>query len=542
VSVTNRRKARGHWVVTFLASWMFLTTFASASLRGHVSGQNEYRSEEVTVRGTLARTGKAGDLFTLTLDQPLQVHDPGERNPETTVTLRLQYAGFEGKHVELTGKLRPAFGPGTAEVVVKAIHVVDDLAINSNDVQRQLDTLIEGATWAAPRHPTSILPFSDWEPVPLALAQIETVDGIRVEVCIKKDESATPEDKSSLAEQCSRKSETALSPREAAQILTEWVVAPRDVWFDHFSHTGLSTRSLEMRQSKGKDFVLELQPYGVGILVFDDCSGVYMVSRYNAAAVKPKNSQPSDCGCQPQPGQRSLADGQDKDPDQRLLRQAQYTVDQFLARFHQTLDLGPALDEFGLEDQRQMAEALATGKLCGNSTALKDGICPFEFMISGLDEKFARKVSLSDIRRFSIAVLNLFYLFNDLPFATCKNNDEACYQSRFAEAEGLLGPELSAADPVKDEVQLQDSLKKVETRLSRLRAMFPRGVFESEVYRENMKRFAEHEFPAKFSTENASIEGTTGKVIIAGKDLFSFWLVERNGEVKIWKIGAPWND
>ena len=85
----------------------------------------------LTVRGVLARSGKAGNLWTLTLDHPLQVHDPGVADPQASAQLRLlrfvggrsgpQNPSYDGKHVELTGTLIPPFAPGGAAVRVRTI-------------------------------------------------------------------------------------------------------------------------------------------------------------------------------------------------------------------------------------------------------------------------------------------------------------------------------------------------------------------------------------------------------------------------------------
>ena len=62
-------------------------------------------------------------------------------------------------------------------------------------------------------------------------------------------------------------------------------------WQNNFSHTGLSeyTRSLNL-QSEGKSFVLELQPYGVGMVVFPDGGTIYIVSPCNAAGARPSDT------------------------------------------------------------------------------------------------------------------------------------------------------------------------------------------------------------------------------------------------------------
>lgn len=88
----------------------------------------------VTVRGVLSRGGKAGNLWTLTLDSPLQTHDPGPANPQATVRLEeLRFIGgrtgpqdpsYDGKHVEVTGTLISPFGPRAAGVRVRTITLI----------------------------------------------------------------------------------------------------------------------------------------------------------------------------------------------------------------------------------------------------------------------------------------------------------------------------------------------------------------------------------------------------------------------------------
>jgi hypothetical protein len=94
-------------------------------------GQTRQTVEPVTVRGVLSRSGKAGDLWTLTLDHPIQVQDPGAANLQLSVQIQLlrfiggregpQDPRYDGKHVELTGTLVPPYGPGVAAVRVGTI-------------------------------------------------------------------------------------------------------------------------------------------------------------------------------------------------------------------------------------------------------------------------------------------------------------------------------------------------------------------------------------------------------------------------------------
>lgn len=66
---------------------------------------------------------------------------------------------------------------------------------------------------------------------------------------------------------------------------------PQKYWQSNFSHTGLReyTRSLNL-ESEGKNFVLELEPYGVGMVVFLDAGTVYIVSPCNAAGARPSET------------------------------------------------------------------------------------------------------------------------------------------------------------------------------------------------------------------------------------------------------------
>jgi hypothetical protein len=96
------------------------------------------------------------------------------------------------------------------------------------------------------------------------------------------------------AKQCDSKPEQGVSAREAARVLSEWVVVPKDLWFNHFSHTGMGppyNRVLQLRQTDGKNFVLEVEPYGTGMVVFENGGAAYLVSPCNAAAIEPKSSE-----------------------------------------------------------------------------------------------------------------------------------------------------------------------------------------------------------------------------------------------------------
>ena len=89
----------------------------------------------VTVRGVLSRGGKAGNLWTLTLDSPLQTYDPGPANRRAAVRLeRLRFIGgrdgpqdpsYVGKHVEVTGTLISPVGPGSARIRVRTITLIN---------------------------------------------------------------------------------------------------------------------------------------------------------------------------------------------------------------------------------------------------------------------------------------------------------------------------------------------------------------------------------------------------------------------------------
>ena len=99
---------------------------------------------------------------------------------------------------------------------------------------------------------------------------------------------------------CDAKSERGISPSEVAQVLTEWVVVPEDYWGNNFSHTGLPDyhRFLKLRQTYGKDFVLVLEPYGTGMVVFEDGGGAYVVSPCNATGLRAKAKQVRPCSSQ----------------------------------------------------------------------------------------------------------------------------------------------------------------------------------------------------------------------------------------------------
>jgi hypothetical protein len=268
-----------------------------------ITGFTNVRTTElVTVRGVLSCSGLAGDLWTLTLDVPLDIHDPSDRQRGRTQQLKvLRFVGgrqgpkdpsSEGKHVELTGNLTAPFAGGSAGVQVKEIKL---LPAEEPATTRELIELLNRKT--RPESPTirSIAAFNNWEPLPLPLDTAETLDGIRLSGCGPESHWAARHNGSKRSPPCGQTSERGVSVGEAAGVLASWVVVPQDLWFNQFSHAGPEyNRSVKLRRiNGGKDFTLQIHPYGIGLVIFDDGSDAYLASRCNAAGIKPKQVQPS---------------------------------------------------------------------------------------------------------------------------------------------------------------------------------------------------------------------------------------------------------
>lgn len=245
--------------------------------------------QAVTVRGILTRGGKAGNLWTLTLDQPFQAYDAREldRTQKMVLLRELGFIGgrqgpqdpnLERKHVELTGNLLLPFGPGRTGVIVKKITVLNDPP--EADVT-QLQRKLEDGQKSYPGPPQYVISFKAWNRLPLSLDKIETLDGIWVSSCTEDREHRLSEEE---AKRCNEKSEKGVSVSEAARVLSHWVVVPKDFWSNNFSHTGWPDyhRVLKLRQTDGQNFVLDLEPYGTGVIVFEDGGGAYLVSPCNA--------------------------------------------------------------------------------------------------------------------------------------------------------------------------------------------------------------------------------------------------------------------
>jgi hypothetical protein len=246
-------------------------------------------TEPITVRGVLSRGGKAGDLWTLTLDGPYQAHDAAQSNTDRNTVLRqLSFVGhrqgpqdpsLDGKHLELTGRLIVPFGPGRAGVVVSAINILSGELISTQHVienqlgqlRRQLPPSSQYARSSEP-----------WKPLPLK--HVETTDGLEIS-------GFTGQSSKTISPAPGAQSENVIPLSEAAEVISEWIVVPQNYWRNNFSHTGFPeyTRSLNL-QSEGKTFVLELQPYGVGMLVFLDGGTIYIVSPCNAAGARPSDT------------------------------------------------------------------------------------------------------------------------------------------------------------------------------------------------------------------------------------------------------------
>ena len=250
-----------------------------------------------TVRGTLSRGGKAGNLWTLILDGPLEARDPTAVHPAKTVMLNEltfmggrqgpQNSGFDGKHVELRGTLISPLFPERTGVIVKTITVLSDSdKANRPWLQRQLEEL----QTPYPVPPRYVVGFRNWEPLPLSLDDLETLDGIPIGGCTDARKERLSSDLSTL---CDQKAESGISPSEAVRVLSEWVVVPKDFWLNNFSHTDQYRRVLKVRQTRGKDLVLELDPYGIAMVVFEDGGGAYLVSPCNAAGRKDRADRES---------------------------------------------------------------------------------------------------------------------------------------------------------------------------------------------------------------------------------------------------------
>ena len=88
----------------------------------------------VTVRGVLHRGGKAGNVWTLELDEPLNVPDPTRPDTDKAVSLKVlrfiggsdgpQKSAYDNKHVELTGTVIGPFGFDAAGVRVKKVTIL----------------------------------------------------------------------------------------------------------------------------------------------------------------------------------------------------------------------------------------------------------------------------------------------------------------------------------------------------------------------------------------------------------------------------------
>lgn len=246
-------------------------------------------TEPITVRGVLSRGGKAGDLWTLILDEPYPAHDPAQSNTDgNTVLHQLSFVGrrqgvqdpsLDGKHVELTGRLVIPFGPGRAGVVVSAINILPG---ELNSTQHVIENQLGHLRRQLPPSPQYALPIQPWEPLPLK--HVETTDG--TEISRFAGEPSKP-----ISPARGAQSENEISLNEAARVISEWIVVPQNYWQSNFSHTGLReyTRSLNL-ESEGKNFVLELEPYGVGMVVFPDGGTIYIVSPCNAAGARPSDT------------------------------------------------------------------------------------------------------------------------------------------------------------------------------------------------------------------------------------------------------------
>jgi hypothetical protein len=112
---------------------LFAVSFCSAAAQDL---QPRRIGDLVTVQGILSRGGKAGNVWTLTLDHPLQAFDPTNSASEKPVQLHvLRFIGgrdgpqeveYDKKHVELRGNLVGPFGAHAAAVRVRKIRLLRD--------------------------------------------------------------------------------------------------------------------------------------------------------------------------------------------------------------------------------------------------------------------------------------------------------------------------------------------------------------------------------------------------------------------------------
>jgi hypothetical protein len=243
----------------------------------------------------------------------------------------------------------------------------------------------------------------------------------------------------------------------------------------------------------------------------------------------------------------SFASAQDTDAEKLRLKQAQHTVDLFVERLHQSLDFGAALNDLGAPVDDAMLMAFAAQKQRGTfkDIDLQDGIFPYAMGLGVVDSDLATEISPEEIRRLSIDYLDFFYLSLAVSFTTCKNGDENCFKRHGDQIQAAIDAhsrQVENGEAIHTREELEKHFQLIEAEIRSWRLQLPYNAFDSDVYRENMKQFSRVQAPARRAEQQEKAGTDDETVVIAGKDFFSFWLVERNGQFKILKIGVPWMD
>jgi hypothetical protein len=98
-------------------------------------------------------------------------------------------------------------------------------------VQRQAEEVQK----SYPAPPRYVLSSDNWQPLPISLDKVETLDHIAIGRC-SDEEKKNLTDKG--VKQCNSKPDKGGSVREAAQVLSNWVVVPKEYWENNLSHPG----------------------------------------------------------------------------------------------------------------------------------------------------------------------------------------------------------------------------------------------------------------------------------------------------------------
>ena len=210
----------------------------------------------------------------------------------------------------------------------------------------------------------------------------------------------------------------------------------------------------------------------------------------------------------------------------------QEAADRFIIRFHSTLDFGLVFDEIAVSNAvRRMREATF-----------------FESM--SLSAKLVDSVDDATLMRAYKALMNMYYLKTayDLtirPIAGNEQNGDPPLPQEISSAlssSKYLSALLKGGAQNPPDATTRQELEQFVADLNRVAALYkkylPSDFFKAETYKANVKAINQEGEGVQINNGFESYGVSTGtKVYEVNKDIFTFFFIEENGQIKLLTLG-----